>query len=203
MTDVNPLDPATWPPTCSKCGVTLTRVRQCLGHSKRDGKHCGDAAAIGHTVCRRHGARTPQAKAAAERRIADDAARRAAAVYGLPIEVDPHEALLQELHRTAGHVAWLGAELEALPSKGFLYQRTKDGWRPAAQVEVYQAERKHLASVAAACLKAGVEERRVQIAQQQADVLVTVLRGVLSDLGVADHPDVSAVVGRHLRAVAS
>lgn len=34
-------------------------------------------------------------------------ASAAVAEFGLPLEVAPHEALLQELHRTAGRVAWL------------------------------------------------------------------------------------------------
>jgi hypothetical protein len=159
-------------------------------------------------------------------------AARAAATFGLPVAVEPHAALLGELHRTAGHVAWLGdliARLEHQESldphvggkladdaeeddrttsgRSGLKQYTRDGvlmWeKPSVWVELYQTERKHLAAVATACIKAGIEERRVEIAKQQADVLVSVLRGVLSDLGVADGPDVNTVVARHLRLAVS
>jgi len=177
--------------------------RQCSAKSKQSGERCKRWATPGASVCATHGSKAPQVKAAAERRLEQDRAQRAAATFGLPVDVEPHAALLDELHRTAGHVAWLGDLIQLVEDPGRLTQYTEAGRRPDVWVEMYQAERKHLAAVATACIKAGIEERRVEIAKQQADVLVSVLRGVLDDLGVGDRPDVPAVVARHLRAVAS
>jgi len=176
--------------------------RKCQAR-KTNGDPCGRWAIEGGTVCPSHGGRAPQVKAAAERQVEQAKAVKAAATFGLPVNVEPHAALLDELHRTAGHVAWLGDLIQLIEDPGRLTQYTEAGRRPDVWVEMYQAERKHLAAVATACIKAGIEERRVEIAKQQADMLVSVLRGVLDDLGVGDRPDVPAVVARHLRAVAS
>lgn len=50
-------------------------------------------------------------------------------------------------------------------------------------------------------IDAGVEERRIQLAENTGRVLVQVLQGVLADLGVANHPDLPRVLGVHLRAI--
>ena len=53
----------------------------------------------------------------------------------------------------------------------------------------------HYSNVA---LKAGIAERQVRIAEQQAQLISTALRGILSDLGVSNHPEAPQVVRRHL-----
>lgn len=171
-------------------------ARKCHAHSKRDpAKHCGDWAEQGAEVCRRHGARAPQVKAKAERRRAEAKARRALATYGVPVTIDPLDALLAELYRTAGHVAWLAdliADLEhAENNEGKLHSGLRQwrpagefggSWVPAVWVEMYQAERAHLARVAKACLDAGVEERRVKLAEDQGRIVADVLRNVIGRL---------------------
>jgi hypothetical protein len=67
-------------------------------------------------------------------------------------------------------------------------------------ISMYQVERKHLADISTACLKAGIEERRVQLAEQQGQLIADVIRGVLSDLGLSDDKRVPAVVRKHLSA---
>lgn len=241
--DIDPTDPSTWPSHCGDCGEKLKR-RQCMGHSniKDDEgrivgrRHCRCYAMVGQTKCKSHGGRSKRAKAAAERAIGEAEARRAVATYGLPVEVAPIDALLQELHRTAGHVAWLGvliadleheestrpavlgapatgdeAEREATegPStsgRSGLKQYTRDKgltWeKPSVWVELYQTERKHLASVAAACIKANVDERRVELAEQQGQLLAKVISGIVGDLGHDLHEaGVREVVTRHLQLV--
>src|SRR5579862_2678389 len=47
--------------------------------------------------------------------IAEELARKAVVTYGLPRDISPTDALLEEVRYTAGHVAWLRervAELE-------------------------------------------------------------------------------------------
>jgi hypothetical protein len=154
-------------------------------------------------------------------------AERAVATYGLPREIDPRAALLEEVHRTAGHVAWLGqlvAELEHggsgyrqdtivdgeeervvyVPLTG-LKQLSKDGKfeKPSVWWEMMMAERKHLREVCRDAASAGVEERAVRLAEQQGVALAGAVRSILADLQLT--PDqlalVPAVVPRHQRAV--
>jgi hypothetical protein len=141
------------------------------------------------------------------------------ATYGLPVDIDPAEALLQEVQRTAGHVAWLAEQVKAVDPEALIWGRTKtrkgraadgpvDVTDEAAAVSVwltlYQQERKHLVHVAAAALAAGVEERRVRLAEQHGEVLAGVIRAVLADLRLSEAQQalVAEVVPRHLRAVA-
>lgn len=51
------------------------------------------------------------------------------------------------------------------------------------------------------CIDAGVAERQVRIAEQQGALLAQVIRGILTDLGVQDRPEVPAIVRRHLTLV--
>lgn len=164
--------------------------------------------------CKLHGGNTKNGQAYAHK----EEARRAAAVFGLPVDVDPSTALLEEVHRTAGHVAWLGEQVSATSPQDLIWGVVKhtSGEGPEGPVDVtdeaavpnvwltlYQAERKHLVAVCAAALKAGVEERRVKLAEAQGSMLASVIRAVLDDLGLSADQQamVAEVVPRHLRAV--
>lgn len=180
---------------------------KCNGHN-RSGAPCRNAAGfgtdhVGYGNCKFHGGASPAGKKHAERLQAE----AAVVTYGLPREVDPHTALLEELHRTAGHVAWLHTLVAALETRDLKqYQHMEAGGtveRPAIWVELYARERKHLAEVAKACISAGIEERRVQLAEQQGALIARVLDGVLTELGVRDRPEVPDVVRRHLTLVAA
>ncbi len=121
---------------------------------------------------------------------------------------DPHTALLEELHRTAGHVAWLAETVARLErdQMGESVGGGGGGWpstEPGLWVKLYQHERAHLATVAKTCVAVGIEERRVQLAEQQGHLLARVIDGILTDLGVRDHPEAATVVRRHLALVAS
>ena len=83
-------------------------------------------------------------------------------------------------------------------------------------LELYECERRHLVAVTTAALSAGIEERRVQMAEQQgalvAGVISRALSGILSrliELGLAEELRaqlpvmVGEVVPRELRALAS
>src|SRR5689334_20738736 len=80
----------------------------------------------GAPVCPRHGGSAPQVVAAAKRRRDEETARQAVATYGLPRQVPPDVALLEEVHRTAGHVEWLG-QLVQLADTTQLTQRGEQG----------------------------------------------------------------------------
>lgn len=177
--------------------------RQRCGRKTRSGAPCQAWPVEGSDVCRMHGGGAPQVKAAAARRLELAAAERAAATYGLPLNVAPLDALLGELHRTAGHVAWLGtlvAELEQGQLTQFNVQT--GGSSPSVWVNLYQHERAHLAKVARDCLSAGVEERQVRIAEEQGRLVAHVIRRIIAALGLNPAaPEVREVVYRELAAL--
>lgn len=179
------------------------------------GQRCQKRPIVGGTVCATHGGSAPQVKAAAERRLLERQALLAVESFGLPREVDPHEALLEELHRTAGAVSWLGAVVADLERGEITWGRTsvtkggpQAGTTHAAGVNVWvqlwQAERKHLLDVAKACASAGIEERRIRLAESSGQVLAGVVRAVLDRLGLSTEQRelVSVVVPEEFRRIA-
>lgn len=198
------------PMPCSTCGEPHAK---CTGH-RRDGKPCTQKRMQGQTVCRMHGGSAPQSLAAAERRLAEREALLALEAFGVPVVVDPHSALLQELHRTAGAVAWLGAQVQSLSTDEITWGTTREKTggddhgttreaKPNAWYVLWAAERKHLTEVAAACVKAGIEERRVRLAEDQGRLLAAVVEQVLEGLGLSpeQRERVPVVVPAAFRAV--
>lgn len=186
----------------------------------RGGGRCHGRAIRGLDACRMHvgkGAELAkwQGKAAAT-----------AATYGVPREVAPDAALLEELHRTAGHVAWLASVVAELDRDDVVWGVVEETERPAtynehgeqtgggtevkrkatpnAWVALYQKEREHLARVAKAAIDAGVSERVVQVYEQIAASYVQVLERVLDELELTpgQRERVPAVVQAQLQAIA-
>jgi len=179
------------------------------GGKTRAGGSCKNAAGFktshpGIGRCAFHGGATPTHERAAKRELA----RRECAKLGIPIEMDPAKALLQELWECAGNVAVYRALVQRLPLHpepdqygGGHRQRGEPGiygWtyhasgtrtgkaRPHPLVELYNDERDRLAAVAAAALKAGVEARRVQLAEAEAAMVFDALTKTLAALGMGD-----------------
>lgn len=161
----------------------------------------------GRGKCKLHGGSTKSHQAAAER----EAAEEAVVTYGLPLEIDPLQALLEEVYRTAGHVAWLNQVIRGLEQDNLTRGVTKtvqlpDGTKRieagaglSVWVGLYQSERAHLAKVAKAAVDAGIEERLVHIAEEQAKQLASVIRAIVAALGHdPEDEEVRKVVRLHL-----
>ena len=183
--------------------------RTCNG-SRKDGSPCQGPAVTGSDRCRMHLGRK------AEDVITEAKVRDLTATYGLPVETTPEQAILDEVQRTAGHVAWLQEQVRALTKGELVWGMTKakegghDGGIteeavPNAFLRLYQEERKHLVTVCAAALRAGIEERRVKLAEQQGALVAQVIRAILGDLKLTSEQRemIPEVVPRHLRALAS
>lgn len=156
----------------------------------------------GSGYCKYHGGNSPSLKLHAAR----EAIRRGTAFYGDPVDVTPGEALLGEVRRTAGHVAFLEARVrEAVLEEEEATKGAKEGSSVEHRVRIlrdlYERERKHLTTVCQVALHAGVEERAVRVAERWGDELARMLGSILEDLKLTAEQQRRApeVVGRHLR----
>ena len=144
------------------------------------GEQCRAWAVRGAEVCVAHGGAAPQVKAAASQRIAHAQAEKAVQTYGLSREIGPEEALLEEVHWTAGHVAWLRqvvAELEQKELRQFSPTGEGGGkWDVSVWVELYQRERTHLVGVCKAAIAAGIAERAVRLEERRGELVAELLR---------------------------
>lgn len=182
--------------TIPKCGAKLTKGEGTCRHPAGYGTDH-----LGTGTCKFHAGSTPSGKLAAAR-----AEVRGPAFYGDPVDVTPSEALLQEVRRTAGHVAFLGLQVrEAVLADEEATNGAKEASSTKERVralrELYAAERKHLTQVCQVTLHAGVEERQVRVAERWGDELAGLLGAILADLKLTKEQERRApdVVGRHLR----
>jgi hypothetical protein len=185
----------TTPPRCGAKTRSGTACQQVSGWG------CGPLAGVPGARCRLHGGLSPSGKKAGERH----AAEHAVAVFGLPRSVDPHVALKQELSRVNGHVTWLADLIAGFESSDGLKQYALgEGalWeKPSVWYEIYARERKHLVLVAAECIRCGIAEREVALAEAHGKQLADALQGILDEVGVIPSEDLALIVGRHLRRV--
>lgn len=199
-------------------------AQQCTAKAKSTGVQCARYAIEGGTTCRVHGSGSKTAKAAAARRVAEAKAaaeaEKAVTTLGLPRDISPSEALLEEVRWTAGHVDWLRDRVRELEREALVWGKTKektssggdDGFDsetteaavPSVWYGLYEKERAHLVSVCTAALRAGVEERRVRLAEAQGEQVAAVIRAILDDLGltVEQQRKVATVVPARLRLLA-
>lgn len=109
-------------------------------------------------------------------------------VMGQPVDIGPHEALLDEVQRTAGAVAYfemlikdLGRAQKAGDEHLVLRQITKLGIEPSYLTQLLQWERDHLIQASKAAIACGVAERRVRIQEDQGRMIVMVLQAFIYD----------------------
>lgn len=121
-------------------------------------------------------------------------------IYGVDSEeTDPGEILLGEIRRTAGAIEWLRDQIRtsdpAMFAKSMWLRNRASGWvsphelntadwssAGALWVELYFRERQHLAAICRTALAAGIEERRVRLAERMAERVGEAIRGMLYEL---------------------
>ena len=187
------------------------------GRKKKSGGMCQKPAGWGtdhkgYGLCRTHGGNAPSQKKAAYTLKAKDMVM----AFGLPREISPVQAILEEVQRTAGHVAWLGQQVGELTNNELTRGVTKvqvfpDGSKVTnveaavnVWVKMYQEERKHLVQVCKAGVEIGLKEIEISIAQRQGELLAQVIVAILNDMSLTKQQKalIPQVVPRHLQAVA-
>lgn len=192
---------------------------RCSG-TNRKGEPCKAGAGkgtdhVGTGNCKHHGGCTPTGR----KHAMEEQARKAVVTYGLPRDISPTDALLEEVRYTAGHVAWLRERVAELEQDDLTWGVTEESDQQATEfpgvnttraakpnvwLDLYMRERKHLVDVTKAAISAGIEERRVKLAEAQGALVASVIRRILGDLDLSpgQMEKVAEVVPRHLRALA-
>lgn len=208
-----------------KSGSSRNPSGNICGAKKRSGDPCSAPPIKGGTRCRRHGGASPQAQRKAAERVTEAKTRQrmdtAVKTLGLKTEnVDPAEALLEEIAWTHGHVQWLRSQVQALSTEELRWgtvdresgigplgviDKTTEKAAPNVLYSMYLTERQHLAKVSALALSAGIEERRVRMAEEQGQLAAMVVRRVLDRLKLSAEQleQVPLVVASEFRALAS
>jgi len=109
------------------------------------------------------------------------------------------------IERPGGHaLIWGQVEFKSKTGGDDWGKTTVDRAGPNAWYELYSRERDRLIKVCSEAIRAGIEERRVQLAEQQGALVAEAIRRILDDLNLT--PEQTARVGdivpRHLRAIA-
>lgn len=190
------------------------------GAKTRTGGRCAKTAGWGtghHGTgrCKLHGGSTPNAELAGAVQLA----RRESGVMGVPLDVAPHVAILECIQIVAGEVRYASDQIAALEPADAAGQlvttverfggengggsETRHG-PPALHIWIVARHQAmdRLVDYSKVAINAGIEERRVKLAEQQGALLAQAIRGILAELGVGDRPEVPAVVRRHLTLVA-
>jgi hypothetical protein len=181
------------------------------GATTRQGGRCNLVAGKGTSHlywgnCLHHGGCTKNGVAFAARLKAEAEMAKADAANGNTVEVDPIDALVAEVRRAAGHVEWLG-RLIAQSDPDALTDNRAAGTELSVWLRKYQAERQLLVQVAESAIRTGVDERRVRIAQKEAQLIAGVFEKVMADeqlgLSYTQREVFRVVAARHLRALAT
>lgn len=175
------------PPAGTPCSkgraphVTVTGHPACVGHGKRTGKCCENAPMKGQQVCRMHGGSAPQAKAAAERRLAR--ARLEGEIGDLLAEVEaevagmaPAEALAVAQGRAAAMGELLARALLTVDAGDLWGPNHLGDGAPHVAVEMLGEWNDRLARIAKAAADAGIDERRVRLEEAQVVLMERIVR---------------------------
>ena len=172
---------------------------QLCGARKKNGELCRKFAGegtehLGVGKCKYHGGNTPTHRTHAVKELA----KRQAVEFGVPLPVEPTDALLSMVHLSAGHLSWLKEELAAIEDK--------TSFTGQVLMRAYNDERDRCARTAKLALDAGVAERSVKLAERYGHQLATLIRAVFDDPELALTPAQRAtlpdLLRRHLTAMA-
>lgn len=159
---------------------------QICGAEKPGGLTCMQPAGyntahLGYGPCSAHFGST----ARGNQRAAKEAGWELVQFYGMPKQTHPSEALMDEVRRTAGHVAWLGAQIATweMNEENFKLGPSDalKGW-----LALYHAERDRLAKFSKMALDAGIQERQITLAEQTGERIAMTVSRILETLNLND-----------------
>ncbi|MHA7158824.1 hypothetical protein ACX8Z7_12355 [Glutamicibacter endophyticus] len=154
---------------------------------------------LGGTVCRMHGGAARQVAAKAAARRQQETIQSLLANLGTPTPVDPGQALLELIAAKNGEVHWLRAVVQSIEQDSLVWGRAdyENGIGPQGPIDKYtdkasvniwwemlRKAEDQLASYSSAALKAGIEERRVRLAERTGNQVAAAMRRILDRLNL-------------------
>lgn len=166
---------------CTKCGEA--HGDKCWGHKQNTDppKRCMRPQEYGTHVCYRHGASTPSVAAKVERTKAIEIIRSECARVGRPIVADPGETMLAMVHEWAGNAEFYRERVQRLDS---LTSMTMFGEAKDIALKLYEEACDRVVTYAGMCVKAGLEERRVRVAETMASTMLRAFAESIASIGL-------------------
>jgi hypothetical protein len=154
---------------------------------------------VGYGLCKFHGGASPGGLV--------QGAKLMAAARAVELDTTPHEAILHAVHEAARWERFCAQRVGVLEDEELVVARTRtveseDGvtttTESRAELNLWLREHRgavrDLAHIAKVAVDAGVEERRVRLAEQLVGEMTNAFDLLLTRLGVRDHPDAPAAV---------
>lgn len=181
---------------CPKCGQPHPR---CSAHAKTTGLPCMRWPEPGGRACSKHGgngagARQKAAERRAEQQAATELARGLKAAYGADVpDVDPTTAMLDAIRWKHAEVVWLRSKVAELDEDELTWGITKvkeggddRGTTQEAKPNIYLAllhtAEDQLVRFAKAARDAKIDERRIELAEGQAQLIAGAIGQLLAAL---------------------
>lgn len=170
---------------------------KCRG-TNRAGQPCGRYPIKGGTVCKIHGGGAKQVKAKAEERITEQNVRKQMTNLGVIEDgVDPAETLLWLCQTKKAEVVWLRLQVEETTRDDLVWGKTQheEGVGPEGPIDkstskaepniwwrLLREAEDQLAKYSALALKAGVQQRQLELQEAHALILAEAVRRILDQL---------------------
>lgn len=158
--------------------------RRCTAKSKRSQQRCKRAAIRGGNVCATHGGKAPQVAGAAHQRLKLRAVEAEMRQLHPDSDIDPSALLLETIGRDAARLRMFTRLVEDLDVAGdfgvYGPDHTGDGTAHIL-IRLEAQERDRLAKHCKMAIDAGIEERKVRLAEEQGEMIATLLASVFDD----------------------
>lgn len=152
----------------------------------------------GQRVCATHGGRSPQARAAAQRRLAEASAAKSLAKMGVATIDDPAAELLTVAEESRALSKWLASYVVELQNR----PGDADPAELRARLDAFAKQQERTSRMLAEITKLGLAEQRLALDAQRVQIVAELLDRVVTALG-HDPADsgVRLVIGREIRAL--
>lgn len=166
---------------------------RCTAH-RRDAKPCTAWACHGQKVCGAHGGKSPQAKAAAARRLLDQAAAAELAKLKAPPADHPLEELMLLAEQAIMWKNMMAQKVSELTS--LRYESATGQEQLRSELGLWERSLDRCAVLLTALVKLDVDRRLAAIAEEEGALIADVVRSALAKTGAT--PEQQAEAKRHI-----